>query len=102
MEYIQGNKLKKLQNLFSWSQFYSNSSLSVNRWTNELLMVSYNTIPSQQYKDSWKLERYYSFNKTINDNRKKADLIQEEIIKISNPNQIKNNNSSDLNDRYRN
>ncbi len=77
MEYIQGNKLKKLQNLFSWSQFYSNSSLETNRWSNELLMCKYNS-------NNFKLERYYPFNKIIMENRKKADDIQQEIIKLSN------------------
>ncbi len=74
---IQGERKKKLENLFSWSQFYSNSSLVVNRWPNELLMCKHNS-------NDWKLERYYPFNKTINENRKRADGIQQEIIKMSN------------------
>jgi hypothetical protein len=76
VEIIQGNKLKKLQNLFSWSQFYSNSSLTVNRWPNELLMSKANS-------SDWKLHRYLPFNTVINENRRKADEIQKEIIKLS-------------------
>lgn len=76
-EYIHGAGKKKLENLFSWSQFYSNSSLTVNRWPSELLMCKY-------AHTNFKLERYYPFNVVINANRKQADKIQQEIIKISN------------------
>jgi hypothetical protein len=76
-EYIHGASKKRLENLFSWSQFYSNSSLTVNRWPTELLMCKWS-------KESFKIERYYPFNLVINSNRKQADKIQQEIIKISN------------------
>ncbi len=76
-DFIQGERKKKLENLFSWSQFYSNSALTVNRWPNELLLCKYNS-------SEWKLDRYYPFNVVINQNRKKAEGIQQEIIKLSN------------------
>jgi hypothetical protein len=74
---IQGDKRKMLENLFSWSQFYSNSKLEVNRWPTELLMCKWN-------KESFKIDRYYPFNITINNNKKQADKVQQQIIKISN------------------
>lgn len=76
-EIIQGIRKKKLEILFSWSQFYSNHSLAVNRWPTELLMCKWK-------KESFKMERYYPFNKIIMDNKRKADKIQQEIIKINN------------------
>lgn len=72
MDIINHEKLKKLQNLFSWNQFYKNSGLSINRWPTELLQCKWDV-------NSNRLERYTPFNDVINENRKIADKIQEEI-----------------------
>ena len=76
MEYLKQDKLKELEILFSWSQFYSNSKLEVNRWPTELLMCKWN---SNDFKSS----RYYPFNITINANKKLGDKVQQDIIKTS-------------------
>jgi hypothetical protein len=77
MEILTNNYLIKLQNLFSWSQFYQNANLSVNRYPNDLLMCKNNT-------SEIALKRYYPFNKTLMENKKKYDEIQSKILALNN------------------
>lgn len=77
MDIIQGERKKKLENLFSWSQFYTNNALAVNRWPNELLKCKFNS-------NDWKLFNYKPLEDSIRNDRKKSDKIQQEIVKISN------------------
>jgi len=76
MDIIQGERKKKLENLFSWSQFYTNNSLTVNRWPNELLKCKFNST-------EWRLVNYRPLEDLIRNDRKKSNKIQDEIVKMS-------------------
>ena len=70
--------LKKLEVLFSWSNFHQNSSLEVNRHPTPLLMCSWPNKPNV-------VQRYYPFNVTLNKEKKQMQAIQKEIASISEP-----------------
>ena len=77
-EILTKEYFKKLDILFAWSQFYQNSpQLTVNRYPENLLMCKYK-------KSDELLKRYYPFNQTLNDNRRKYELVQKEITKLNN------------------
>lgn len=77
MEIIGQDKLKKLQNLFSWSYFYNNYPLEVDRRPSKLLVCKWSS-------SSAKLETYKPFEKVIANDKRQADKIQQDIIKLSN------------------
>jgi len=76
-EILNSNYIKDLEMLFSWHQFYTNRDLYVNKHPDSLLNFKWNT-------NQFKTERYRPFDKTLFNNRKIAEKVQDDIKKLKN------------------